>query len=47
MIKRRLYLQIYFTIIASLVLVVVVAGLVIAAFERDGFDERVFNVTAH
>lgn len=46
MIKRRLYLQIYFTIIASLVLVVIVVGVVVAVFERDGFDERVFDVTA-
>lgn len=47
MIKRRLYLQIYFTIIASLVLVVVVTGVTFALFDRGGFDERVFDITAH
>ena len=44
---RRLYLQIYFTIIASLVMVVVVSGIVFTIFDRGGFDERVFDVTAH
>ncbi|MEP1208915.1 MAG: ATP-binding protein [Rhizobiaceae bacterium] len=47
MIKRRLYLQIYFTIIASLVLVVIVTAGMFALFDRGGFDERVFDVTAH
>ena len=47
MIKRRLYLQIYFTIIASLVLVVIVTGAIFALFDRGGFDERVFDITAH
>ncbi len=47
MIKRRLYLQIYFTIIASLVLVVIVAGAIFALFDRGGFDARVFDITAH
>ena len=47
MIKRRLYMQIYFTIITSLVLVVVVGGIVFALFARGGFDEEVFDVTAH
>ena len=45
--KRRLYLQIYLTIIASLVMVVVVAGIVFTVFDRGGFDERVFDITAH
>lgn len=47
MIKRRLYMQIYFTIITSLVLVVIVGGIIFALFARDGFDEEVFDVTAH
>ena len=47
MFRRRLYLQIYLTIIASLVLVVIVTGATIAFFDRGGFDERVFNITAH
>ncbi|MEP0944675.1 MAG: HAMP domain-containing sensor histidine kinase [Rhizobiaceae bacterium] len=47
MIKRRLFLQIYFTIIASLVMVVVVSAIVFTAFDRGGFDERVFDITAH
>jgi signal transduction histidine kinase len=47
MIKRRLYLQIYFTIIASLVMVVVVSAITFTIFDRGGFDERVFDVTAH
>ena len=47
MIKRRLYLQIYFTIIASLVLVVIVTGAIFTLFDRGGFDERVFDITAH
>ena len=47
MIKRRLYLQIYFTIIASLLLVVVITGIIFAVFLREDFDERVFDITAH
>ena len=44
MLKRRLYLQIYLTIIASLVLVVVVSGLLWNAFGRDSLDREVFDV---
>ena len=41
---RRLYLQIYFTIIASLVIVVVLSGLLWVLFGRDHFDREVFDV---
>ena len=47
MLLRRLYLQIYLTIIASLIMVVVVTGIIIAIFDRGEFDERVFDITAH
>ncbi|MGI9364675.1 MAG: sensor histidine kinase [Rhizobiaceae bacterium] len=47
MIKRRLYLQIYFTIITSLLLVVVVGGIVFALFAKDSFDDEVFDITAY
>ena len=45
MLRRRLYLQIYFTIIASLVIVVVLSGLLWSLFGRDHFDREVFDVT--
>ncbi len=35
MLRRRLYLQIYVTIIASLVIVVVLSGLLWSVFGRD------------
>ena len=35
MVKRRLFLQIYFTIIASLVIVAVLSGLLWSLFGRD------------
>jgi len=44
MLRRRLYLQIYVTIVASLVLVVVLAGLLWAAFGRDQMDRQVFDI---
>ena len=44
MLKRRLYLQIYFTIIASLVIVVVLSGLLWSLFGRDHLDREVFDV---
>ncbi len=44
MLRRRLYLQIYFTIIASLVIVVVLSGLLWSLFGRDHFDREVFDV---
>lgn len=40
MLRRRLYLQIYFTIIASLVTVVLVAGLLWDSYGRDRFDRE-------
>jgi signal transduction histidine kinase len=46
MFKRRLYLQIYFTIIISLVMVVVVAGLFWFLFGRDQFNREVFDLTS-
>ncbi len=47
MIKRRLHLQIYFTIILSLVVVAVVTAVMFGIFGRDNdFDERFFGITA-
>ena len=45
MLKRRLFLQIYFTIIASLVIVVVLSGLLWRLIGRDHFNREVFDVT--
>lgn len=45
MLRRRLYLQIYFTIIASLVIVVVLSGVLWSVFGRDNWNREVFNVT--
>lgn len=45
--KRRLYLQIYFTIIASLLLVVMVTGAVFAIFGSEKFEERISDISAH
>jgi len=45
MLMRRLYLQIYATIIASLVLVVVVSGLLWNLVGRDHFDGAMFEAT--
>jgi len=42
--KRRLYLQIYFTIIASLVMVVILSGLLWNIFGRDQFDRGMFSM---
>ena len=44
MLRRRLYLQIYFTIIASLVIVVVLSGLLWSAFGRDHLGREVFDI---
>ncbi len=44
MLWRRLYLQIYFTIIASLVIVAVLSGLLWSLFGRDFFNREVFDV---
>ncbi len=44
MLRRRLYLQIYFTIIASLVIVVVLSGLW-NVIGHDHLDREVFDVT--
>ena len=45
MLKRRLYLQIYFTIVASLVIVVVMSGLLWSGFGRDHLNREVFDIT--
>ncbi len=44
MLRRRLYLQIYFTIIASLVIVVVLSGLLWNVFGRDHLSREVFDI---
>ncbi len=44
MLRRRLYLQIYFTIIASLVIVVVLSGLLWSVFGRDHWNREVFDI---
>jgi len=46
MLRRRLYLQIYFTNIASLVIVVVLSGLLWTVFGRDRFNREVFDITS-
>ena len=46
MLRRRLYLQIYFTIIASLVIVVVLSGLLWSVFGRDNLGREVFDITS-
>ncbi len=45
MFLRRLYLQIYFTIVASLVIVVVLSGLWWSLFGHDHFNREIFDVT--
>ena len=45
MLKRRLFLQIYATIIAALVTVVVISGVLWNVFGRDRFNENVFEVS--
>jgi signal transduction histidine kinase len=45
MLWRRLYLQIYFTIVASLVIVVVLSGLLWSLFGRDQFNREIFEIT--
>ena len=45
MLKRRLFLQIYATIIAALVTVVVISALLWNVFGRDQFSRNVFEVT--
>ena len=44
MLKRRLYLQIYLTIIASLVVVVLLTGILWNAFGRDHLNREIFEV---
>jgi len=44
MLMRRLYQQIYFTIIASLVMVVVLSGLLWTVFGRDHFNREVIDI---
>ena len=44
MLRRRLYLQIYLTVIGSLVLVVVLTGILWAAFGREGPDRAALNL---
>ncbi len=44
MLRRRLYLQIYFTIIASLVIVVVLSGLLWTLFGSGPFNREVFDI---
>ena len=44
MLRRRLYLQIYFTIIVSLVIVVVLSGLLWSVFGRDPLNRKVFDI---
>ncbi len=44
MLRRRLYLQIYFTIIASLVIVVVLSGLLWSVFGRDHLNLEVSEI---
>ncbi|WP_419913670.1 sensor histidine kinase [Hoeflea sp.] len=44
MLRRRLYLQIYLTLIASLVLVAILSGILWNAFGRDGEDRRILDV---
>ena len=46
MLRQRLYLQIYFAIIASLVIVVVLSGLLWSVFGHDYLDREAFNITA-
>ena len=44
MLKRRLFLQIYFTIIASLVIVAVLSGLLWILFGRDHANREIFDI---
>jgi signal transduction histidine kinase len=46
MLRRRLYLQIYFTIIVSLVIVVVLTGVLWNLFGRDGLNREVMDITS-
>jgi len=45
MLRRRLYLQIYFTIIASLVIVVVLSGVLWNVFGRDDLNREAMEIT--
>ena len=45
MLRRRLYLQIYFTIIASLVIVVVLSGVLWSVFGRDDLNREAMDIT--
>ena len=46
MIKKHLHRQIYLTIIASLVLVVVLTGFVFSQMQSRNFDRQVYDITA-
>lgn len=46
MLTRRLYLQIYLTIVASLIIVVIVSGVLWSVFGRDRFNRDVFEIAA-
>lgn len=46
MLTRRLYHQIYLTIVASLIIVVVVSGVLWSVFGRDRFNRDVFEIAA-
>jgi signal transduction histidine kinase len=45
MLRRRLYLQIYFTIIASLVIVAVLSAVLWNVFGRDGLNREAMDIT--
>ena len=44
MLTRRLYIQIYLTVLASLVLVVVLSGLIWSMFARDRLNRDMFEI---
>lgn len=44
MLKRKLYLQIYGTIIASLLAVVIISGIVFSMFGRDRLDQHLYEI---
>ncbi len=46
MLRRRLYLQIYATIIGSIVMLAVTLGILWNVFGRDHFDRQVFRITS-
>jgi len=44
MLKRKLYLQIYGTIIASLLAVVIMSAIVFSVFGRDRLDQHLYEL---